>query len=101
MNISSSLSSIQAHETLMNNSAHNIANANTKNFDRVDTQILEKSLNGTQAVSSQIDNPNIYSGTNLTKEITNQILSYHAIGANSVALKTQDEVAGTILDIKA
>lgn len=101
MNISNNLSSIVANQDLLNNSAHNIANANTNGFDRIDTRIVEQSKQSVQAVSETIENPNPYSGTDLTKEITDQILSYHAVGANVVALKTQDEVAGTVLDIKA
>jgi flagellar basal-body rod protein FlgC len=101
MTIGSNISSIQANQELLNSSAHNIANANTKNFERIETNISENKVNQPEAINTNIENNNIYSNTDLTKEITNQIISYHAVGANAVALKTQDELEGTILNIKA
>jgi len=101
MDINSSISSINANQSLLNSSAHNIANSNTQGFRRIETTIIEDSKNSVKAIDEKTTTKNIHSNTDFTKEITNQILSYDAIGANSVALKTQDEVAGTILDIKA
>lgn len=101
MNINSSISSISANQSLLNSSAHNIANSNTQGFARIETTIVENSKYNVKAIDEKTINENPYNNTDLTKEITNQILSYHAVDANSVALKTQDEVAGTILDIKA
>ena len=101
MNISNSASSIYAHQNLLNSSAHNISNSNTKNFERIDTKIVEGSNNSVQAVSNKIENKNPYSNTDLVKEMTNQILSYQAVGANAVSIQTQDQVSGTLLDIKA
>lgn len=101
MNINSSVSSIYAHQDLLNSSAHNIANSNTEKFEREDTNIVEASNLSVRAVSDNIENNNIHSNTDLTKEITSQILSYQAVGANAVAIQTQNQVSGTILDIKA
>ena len=101
MNVSNSVSSIYAHQDLLNSSAHNIANSNTKNFERTDTKILEGSNETVQAVSNKIENTNPYSNTDLVKEFTNQILSYQAVGANVVSIQTQNQVSGTLLDIKA
>jgi flagellar hook protein FlgE len=101
MTINSSTSSIYAHQDLLNSSAHNIANSNTKNFGRIDTNITEASKNTVQAVSQKTQNEHIYSNTDLVKEITDQILTYQAVGANSVSIQTQDQVSGTLLDIKA
>lgn len=41
MNVSNSTSSIYAHQNLLNSSAHNIANINTENFERTNTQIVK------------------------------------------------------------
>ncbi|MEA3352565.1 MAG: hypothetical protein U9Q33_01940 [Campylobacterota bacterium] len=101
MTINSNLSSINAHQSLLNSSAHNIANSNTDNFSRLETTITEKGINSVEAVDEKIPNDNIYSNTDMVKEMSNQILSYHAVGANSVAVKTQNETADTILDIYA
>jgi len=95
------MSSLYAHQDLLNSSAHNIANSNTKNFERTDTKIVEGSNDTVQAVSNKIENENIYSNTDLAKEFTNQVLSYQAVGANAVSIQTQNEVSGTLLDIKA
>lgn len=101
MNINSSTSSIYAHQDLLNSSAHNIANSNTEKFERTDTKIVEGSNETVQAVSNKIENENPYSNTDLVKEFTNQILSYQAVGANTVSIQTQNQVSGTLLDIKA
>lgn len=101
MNINSSTSSIYSHETLLNSSAHNIANSNTENFERTSTKMTEKGLDAVAPVSTQIENNYMESNTDLAKEMTNQIISYNVVGANVVSLQTQDEVSGTLLDIKA
>ncbi|MEA3289217.1 MAG: hypothetical protein U9Q04_03455 [Campylobacterota bacterium] len=101
MNINSNLSSINAHQSLLNSSAHNIANSNTKEFERVNTNIIGQNNDSVKAVDTKIPNDNIYSNTDMTKEVNNQILSYHAVGANTVAIKTQNETADTIIDILA
>ena len=101
MNINNSMSSMYAHQDLLNSSAHNIANSNTQNFERTDTKIVEGSTETVQAVSDKIENENPYSNTDLVKEFTNQILSYQAVGANAVSIQTQNQVSGTLLDIKA
>jgi flagellar hook protein FlgE len=101
MNINNSMSSIYAHQDLLDSSAHNIANSNTENFERIDTKIVEGSNDTVQSVSNKIENTNPHSNTDLVKEFTNQILSYQAVGANVVSIQTQNEVSGTLLDIKA
>jgi len=102
MNIGNSTSSIYAHQDLLNSSAHNIANSNTENFERIETNIVEDSnKNNVTSVSEKIENDHIYSDTDLVKEMTNQIISYQAVGANAVSIQTQNEVSGTLLDIKA
>ncbi len=101
MNISSSMSSIYAHQDLLSASSNNIANSNTKGFERTQTTIEEQDTNNVKAVFEKVENDNIYSNTDLTKEITDQIVSYHAVGANAVAIKTQNDVADTLLDIYA
>lgn len=101
MNIDSNMSSIYAHQDLLNSSSHNIANSNTKNFERIQTAIEEQGKDSVKAVHEKIENPNPYSNTDLTKEITNQIISYHAVGANAVALKTKNSVEDTLLNLYA
>ena len=101
MNISSSTSSINANMGLTNASAHNIANSNTNGFERTKTDINEDATGGVKASYQKEPNTSPYSNTDLTKEITNQIVAGYAVGANGVAIKTKDEMAGTLLDLYA
>ena len=72
MNISNNISSIQSHQSMMNTSATNVANMSSKN-----------------------------SNTDLAKEMTNQIVASGGTEVNASAIKTQDEMLGSLLDIKA
>ena len=72
MNISNNVSSIQAHQTMLNTSANNVANLGSK--------------------ASQTD---------LSKEMVTQMVVEDATALNVTAIKTQDEMFGTLLDIKA
>jgi flagellar hook protein FlgE len=101
MNISNNTSSINAHQELLNNSSHNIANSNTKGFERTQTTIIGDSNEQPKATMEKEENNTPYSNTDLVKEMTDQIISYHAVGANSVAIKTKNEVEDTLLDIYA
>ena len=101
MNINGSTASIYAHQGLLNSSAHNIANSNTDGFDRVDTNIVENGKDSVKAVHNKTETNNPYSSTDLAKEITDQIVSYHAVGANVVAIKAQNSLEDTLLDMYA
>lgn len=101
MNISSSTSSILAHEGLANASSHNIANSNTESFSRIKTDINEDASGGVKANFQKEQNDSLNSNTDLAKEITNSMIAGYAVGANGVAIQTQDQLTGTLLDIKA
>jgi len=73
MNISSNVSSLQNNQSLLNTSANNIANINSGSS------------------KGQAD---------LAKEIPNQIVAQRASDVNVQAIKAQDDVMGTLLDIK-
>lgn len=100
--ISSNVSSIMSNQTYMNNNAHNVANVNTDKFVPQSTTIQESSKNSTQAVTSRAaDNKSEKSQTNLTKEITDQITIEKVTEANVVAIRAQNNMMGSLLDIKA
>ncbi len=100
--MSSNISSILSHQTFMNTSAHNIANVNTDGFIPQNTTIQENINNATKAVTSKAtDTLSKTSQTNLTKEITDQIAIEKVTKADVVALRAQDEMLGSLLDIKA
>jgi flagellar hook protein FlgE len=84
--------SMMAHQTLMDINANNVANVNTQDFKASEAHIennLEVSENTTN------------SGTDLTKELTDQIVIEDGFKAQVPAIKTQDEMTKTLLDIKA
>ena len=69
MNISSNVSSLQAHSAYANQNAHNIANVNTDGFVPSRTQISEQG-DSVRASFVKADNTGgVKSQTNLTKEI--------------------------------
>jgi flagellar hook protein FlgE len=88
----SNLNSMLAHQRLMDINANNIANVNTKNFKAVDAKIVDK-----LEISTNTSNK----GTNLTKELTDQIIIEKGYKAQAPAIKTQDEMTKTLLNIKA
>lgn len=83
MTISNNISSIQASQTLLNTTANNIANSIT-------TQTRSKNSEGLEQ-----------SQTDLSKEILNMMIAQRTTEANVSVIKTQDDIMGTLLDIKA
>jgi len=102
MNISANVSSIQANQMYMNANANNIANVNTDGFKPTETTISNPSKDSVRANFSKVDNANtLKSQTNLTKEITDQVVIGGVNQANVNAIKIQNEMMGNLLDIKA
>ena len=101
MTISNNIASLQANQTFMNTNANNVANANTDGFVPTDTQIKSNG-NAPKAENRLADNDGSQkSQTNLTKELPNQVTIDGVEKANVTAIKAQDDVMGTLLDIKA
>lgn len=100
--ISSNVSSILSHQTFLNTNAHNVANVNTDGFIPQNTTIHENGTDSTKAVTSKAtDTGASTSQTNLAKEITDQIMIENITEADVVAIRTQNEMLGSLLDIKA
>ena len=101
MNISNNVSSIQAHQTMLNVNANNVANVNTDGFRPSDTRMSDD----TNSVSANIrladDNNSTKSQTDLAKELPDQIIAQGAVAVNVEAIRTRDEMLGTLLDMKA
>ncbi|MDD2905423.1 MAG: hypothetical protein WBK95_00330 [Sulfurimonas sp.] len=101
MNISSNISSMQAHQTMLNASASNIADANTDGYVPKDTKISE-TANGLKADTRMANSTgSAKSQTDLSKEITDQIIASKGNAVNVTAIKAQDDILGSMLDIKA
>lgn len=101
MNVSNNVSSIQAHQTMLNTSANNVANVNTDGFKPSDTRITEDQESVRAYNTKSDDNGSVKSQTDLAKEIPDQITAQNATSANVSVIKTQDEMFGSLLDIKA
>lgn len=102
MNISNNISSINAHQSMMNTSANNVANSNTDGFVPKNTTMSNNSGVVTANTRESTSTPNYSkSQTDIAKEIPDQMVSLKATEANVSSIKTQDEMFGTLLDIKA
>lgn len=99
--ISSNISSLMSNQTYMNNNAHNIANVNTDGFVPRNTTISETANGATKANSTTAaSNGSEKSQTNLTKELTDQVTIEKVAQSNLQAIRTQDEMLGSLLDIR-
>lgn len=101
MNISNNVSSIQAHQTMLNTTGNNVANVNTDGFRPSETRMTDnsKSVSASNVIAD--DSGSARSQTDLAKEIPDQIIAQDATAVNVSAIKTQDEMFGTLLDIRA
>lgn len=102
MSISTNVSSITANQTFLNNGANNIANTNTDGFVPTQTNIGENGSGDGVKANSRLatDNGSAKSQTDLTKEIPNLITNENVLGVNVASIKTQDQMMGTLLDMK-
>ncbi|HIP44158.1 MAG TPA: flagellar biosynthesis protein FlgE [Sulfurospirillum arcachonense] len=87
-------SSMMAHTEWMGNNAHNVANVNTDGFNSTQTTIQNPSEGSVQAVATTTE-----SGTDLARELTEQIPIEKAHGANAQAVKAYDEMIGSLIDL--
>jgi len=101
MNVSNNISSIQAHSTMLNTTGNNIANVNTDGFVPSETRMSGTKSSVTAYNAKADDNGSRISQTDLAKEIPDEIIAGNATGVNVAAIKTQDQMFGTLLDIKA
>ena len=91
-------SGLQAAQLRLDASAHNVANLNTPGFRR---QVVEQTeapgSNGVQA-SVQRDGQ---VGSALEKDVVEQMSATYAFKANLQTIKAQDEMMGSLLEVKA
>jgi flagellar hook protein FlgE len=87
-------SSMVAHQDWMNSNANNVANVNTDGFNSTQTTIQNPAEGSVQATGSTSE-----SGTDLARELTEQIPIEKAHGANAQAVKAYDEMIGSLIDL--
>jgi len=92
MNINAT--SMTAMSNWMNNSAQNVANVNTDNYNAIQTTISNQG-NAVVAQSSQTEN-----STDLSTEFTDQIALETNFEANTKPIQAEDEMIGSLLDMK-
>lgn len=91
------VSSLLAYLTKQNVTAHNIANVNTEDFKSSETRMNED-RNGGVFVTISKNSP---SGVDLPKEMTDMMATSDMVQANLKVLKTADEIARSVIDLKA
>ena len=101
VNFSSNVSSLIAHQNFANANAHNVANVNTDGFVPTRTTLNDTGGGVSANFSSADDNGSSLSQTDLTKEITDQIVIKNGHEVQGSAIRTQDEMLGSLLDITA
>ena len=94
--------------------AHNVANVNTNGFKKSQTELIAQETGGVLAVIQKNESagPAILSDTgygpaqlelsnvDLGEETVNRIIGQRGFEANIQAIKTADDMLGTLLDIK-
>ena len=82
--------SMQAHQTLMDITANNVANINTEDFKAKEGRIG----NNLEVNDAPMEN-------NLAKNMVDELVISNGYKVQVPAIQTQDEMTKTLLDIKA
>lgn len=91
------LSGLQAAQTRLGSSAHNVANAMTPNFRR---QVVAQQTAAHGGVTTTIQRSAV-AGDALAEDLVSMKLAQHLYTANLQVLRTQDQMLGTLLDATA
>jgi flagellar hook protein FlgE len=95
-----SLSGMQAAQTRLDASAHNIANQQTEGFQPLEVQQSTQQGGG---VSSQVERSSSSSGAgpSLEDDVVAQLQAKNSFLANLNVFKTNDSMMGSLLNIRA
>ena len=101
ISLNTSVSGLRASEIRMISAAHAIANVNTPQFKPSISQQTDVLPQGTR-ISSFSQSPTIQDGAdNLITATKEAIISKDTFSANAKAVKMQDRMTGTLLDLIA
>jgi len=102
MNINTSVSGIRNAFLRQDVSANNVANINTKNYQAKDVVNYSKKAGGVQGVveNTKANKNNKTNNVSLVKETLNQINNVNQEKANANVLKSQNEMIGSLIDLK-
>ena len=99
LNFSANVSSLIAHQDFANANANNIANVNTDKFIPTQTNLSNASGSVNANFQKADDNGSVLSQTDLNKELPDQISIEKGHAVQASAIKTQDQMLGSLLDI--
>ena len=113
--ISNNLSALKAYGTGLAVKANNIANADSENFKKSRAIYSEGENGGVKTEIQKIDTENVLpagntdastseaqpSNVDLTEEIPGMVIDQRGFEANLKAIKTREEMLGSVLDIIA
>jgi flagellar hook protein FlgE len=85
----------------MNTTANNVANVNSEGYVPTDTKVVGDENSITTNVRKADDNGSKISQTDLSKEMTDQIITQGSTAVNVAAIRAHDEMLGSLLDTKA
>jgi flagellar hook protein FlgE len=88
---------MNAAQTQLRASAHNVANLATDGFRRQQVQQTPQPGGGVEATITRADN----SGPDLVQDVVTQLQAKNAFLANLSVFKTSDKMAGALLDMQA
>ncbi len=91
------LSGMNAAQTSLNSSAHNIANTNTDGFRR--QEVIQNAQAG-GGVSTTLKTAGVV-GSSLETDVVGQLQAKNSFLASLAVFKTSDAMAGALLDLKA
>lgn len=94
---STALSGMQAAQTGLNAAAHNVANMNTEKFRRQEVVNKERADGGVTAQARQASQEGAAAETDMVA----QLQAKNAFLMNLSVFKTNDKMAGALLDAKA
>ncbi len=88
---------MQAAQTQLRSSAHNVANLATEGFRR--QEVRQTPLPG-GGVSADVERVQA-TGAQLEKDVVDQLQAKNALLANLAVFRSNDKLAGALLDVKA
>jgi flagellar hook protein FlgE len=91
------VSGVQAASTRMDASAHNIANAQTPGFQRQQVQLRSQETAGVVASVGKAQEL----GSDLAADLVEQKAASYQYRANLQTIQTEDQMMGSLLDVKA
>lgn len=91
------LSGVQAASTRMDAAAHNVANGQTPNFKREVVHLASQETEGVVATIGKAEEI----GPDLTADLIEERAASYAYKANLHTIQTQDQMLGSLLDVKA